>query len=77
MQIYMPTPDRIHVNIINFLSLHPVIVNTFGLITFMPELKLSNRSVGLLIKGEWFEYEFIILVYVLVNVFSGSKGCES
>jgi len=47
----MPIPDWIHVNIINFLSHHPVIVNTFELITLLPELILYNRSMGLLIKG--------------------------
>ena len=72
----MPTPNRIHVNIVNFLSHHPVIVNTFGLITFLPELILSNRSMVFL-KAEWFEYEFIILVNGLVNAFSGSKRFES
>jgi len=68
----MPTPDRIHVNIINFLSHHPVIVIKFGLITFLPELILHNRSMALFIEDKWFEYEFIFLVYILVNAFSGS-----
>ena len=51
-------------NRINFLLHYPVIVNTFGLITFLPKLALSIRSMGLFIKGESFEYESFILIYV-------------
>jgi len=66
-------PIRIHVNIVKFMSHHPVAVNTFGLITFLPKLILPINSMWLFIKGEWFEREFIILVYVLVNASSGRK----